>query len=64
VDLAIEARGALARQGTKVLAPVLHQWVAYSHAVIGGRSVHEDKPGGQAAAEITDLYNHIIPVVW
>jgi cellulose biosynthesis protein BcsQ len=59
VDLAIEARGALARQAARVLAPVLHQWVAYSHAVIDGRSVHKYEPGGQAAAEITNLYNHM-----
>jgi chromosome partitioning protein len=41
------------------MMPVLHQRVAYSHAVIDGRSVHEYEPEGQAAAEITDLYNHI-----
>jgi chromosome partitioning protein len=57
--LAKEARETLARQGAKVLTPVLHQRVAYSHAVIDGRSVYEYEPGGQAAAEITDLYNHI-----
>ena len=58
-SLAEEARGTLTRQGASVLTPVLHQRVAYSHAVIDGRSVHEYEPGGQAAAEITDLYNHI-----
>lgn len=57
--LADEARAALTRQGVTVIAPVLHQRVAYSHAVIDGRSVHEYEPEGQAAAEITDLYNHI-----
>jgi chromosome partitioning protein len=58
-SLAEEARRTLTRQGAKVLTPVLHQRVAYSHAVIDGRSVHEYEPEGQAAAEITDLYNHI-----
>jgi chromosome partitioning protein len=57
--LAEEARAALTRQGTTVLKTVLHQRVAYSHAVIDGRSVHEYEPEGSAAAEIDDLYNHI-----
>jgi chromosome partitioning protein len=57
--LAEEARAALSRQDATVLTPILHQRVAYSHAVIDGRSVHEYEPGGAAAAEITDLYNHI-----
>jgi chromosome partitioning protein len=57
--LAKEARAALVRQGAMVLATVLHQRVAYSHAVIDGRSVHEYEPGGPAAAEIGDLYNHL-----
>jgi chromosome partitioning protein len=57
--LAEEARSALTRQGATVLTPVLHQRVAYSHAVIDGRSVHEYEPGGAATAEITDLYNHL-----
>jgi chromosome partitioning protein len=57
--LAEEARAALTRQGATVLKTVLHQRVAYSHAVIDGRSVHEYEPEGAAAAEIDDLYNHI-----
>jgi chromosome partitioning protein len=57
--LADEARAALTRQGGTVVETVLHQRVAYSHAVIDGRSVHEYEPGGAAAAEIDDLYNHI-----
>jgi chromosome partitioning protein len=57
--LADEARAALTRQGATILSPVLHQRVAYSHAVIDGRSVHEYEPGGPAAVEITDLYNHL-----
>jgi chromosome partitioning protein len=57
--LADEARGALTGQGATVIETVLHQRVAYSHAVIDGRSVHEYEPEGAAAAEIDDLYQHI-----
>ncbi len=57
--LAKEARAALSRQGAIVIDTVLHQRVAYSHAVIDGRSVHEYEPGGAAAGEIDQLYNHI-----
>ena len=57
--LAEEARVALERQGITVIDTVLHQRVAYSHAVIDGRSVHEYEPNGKAAAEIDELYNHI-----
>ncbi|MHB8087772.1 MAG: nucleotide-binding protein [Anaerolineaceae bacterium] len=57
--LAEEARAALEQQGITVVEPVLHQRVAYSHAVIDGRSVHEYEPGGKAAGEIDELYNYI-----
>jgi chromosome partitioning protein len=57
--LADEARAALTRQGAMVIETILHQRVAYSHAVIDGRSVHEYEPEGAAAAEIADLYHHI-----
>jgi len=57
--LAEEARAALVGQDTMVIDAVLHQRVAYSHAVIDGRSVHEYEPGGAAAAEIDELYYHI-----
>jgi chromosome partitioning protein len=57
--LAEEARATLQRQGITVIDTVLHQRVAYSHAVIDGRSVHEFEPKGQAAAEIDELYHHI-----
>lgn len=57
--LAGEARVALERQGITVIDTVLHQRVAYSHAVIDGRSVHEYELNGKAAAEIDELYNHI-----
>jgi len=54
--LAEEARTALEQQGCTVLAPVLQQRAAYSHAVIDGRSVHEYEPEGKAAAEIDALF--------
>jgi chromosome partitioning protein len=57
--LADEARSSLERKGITVIQTVLHQRVAYSHAVIDGRSVHEYEPTGQATEEIDDLYNHI-----
>lgn len=57
--LADEARVALQEQGITVLDTVLHHRVAYSHAVIDGRSVHEYEPNGKAAAEIDEVYNHI-----
>lgn len=57
--LADEARDSLKLQGITVVDTVLHQRVAYSHAVIDGRSVHEYEPEGQATAEIEALYNTI-----
>lgn len=54
--LADEAREALQQQGLTVLDPVLQQRVAYSHAVIDGRSVHEYEPEGKAAEEIDELF--------
>lgn len=54
--LADEAREALQLQGIDVLPPVLQQRVAYSHAVIDGRSVHEYEPDGKAAEEIDELF--------
>lgn len=57
--LAEEARDALQGQNLTVMATVLYQRAAYSHAVIDGRSAHEYEPDGKAAAEIDDLYNHI-----
>jgi chromosome partitioning protein len=55
--LADEARDALQQQGLTVLDPVLQQRVAYSHAVIDGRSVHEYEPEGKAAEEIDELFS-------
>jgi chromosome partitioning protein len=57
--LAEEARDSLTERGVTVIPSVLHQRVAYSHAVIDGRSVHEYEPGGPAALEIDALYNHV-----
>lgn len=57
--LADEARRSLERSGIIVIETVLHQRVAYSHAVIDGRAVHEYEPNGQATEEIDQLYNHI-----
>jgi len=57
--LADEARAALERQGITVAVPVLHHRVAYSHAVIDGKSVHEYEPDGKAAAEIDTLFSCI-----
>lgn len=54
--LAEEAREALQHQGITVLETVLQQRVAYSHAVIDGRSVHEYEPDGKAAEEIDELF--------
>jgi chromosome partitioning protein len=57
--LAEEARDSLTEKGVKVIEAVLHQRVAYSHAVIDGRSVHEYEPDGAAAQEIDALYRDI-----
>ena len=54
-----EARASLMAGGVNVLETVLHQRVAFSHAVIEGRSVHEYEPEGVAAEEIDTLYNYI-----
>ena len=54
--LADEAREVLEEQGITVLPPVLQNRVAYSHAVVDGRSVHEYEPEGKAAEEIDELF--------
>lgn len=54
--LAEEARAALEHKSITVVKPVLHQRVAYSHAVIESKSVHEYEPNGKAAAEIDELF--------
>ena len=54
--LSEEAKEALQQQDINVLDPVLYHRVAYSHAVIDGRSVHEYEPEGKAAEEIDELF--------
>ncbi|BBE74928.1 ParA family partition ATPase [Oharaeibacter diazotrophicus] len=51
-----EARRGLEGQGAKVAPPVIFQRVAYSHAVIDGRTAMEFEPDGKAAEEIRDFY--------
>lgn len=57
--LSEEAKEALEQQGITVLDAVLYHRVAYSHAVIDGRSVHEYEPEGKAAEEIDQLFDCI-----
>lgn len=54
--LSEEAKEALQQQGIAVLDPVLHHRVAYSYALIDGRSVHEYEPDGKATEEIDALF--------
>jgi len=51
-----EARSALEAGGVAVVEPVLHQLVAFSHAVNDGRSAQELYPRSKAAAEIEALF--------
>lgn len=55
-----EARNALESGGVSVADPVLHQLVAYSHAVNDGRSAQEFDPKSKAAAEIDALFGWVI----
>jgi chromosome partitioning protein len=55
-----EARGALSNGGVAVAEPVLHQLVAFSHAVNDGRSAQELYPKGKAAAEVFTLFDWVI----
>ncbi len=50
-----EARDGLAREGAEVCPVVLHARVAFSHAVIDGRTANEYEPAGRAAEEATAL---------
>ena len=61
--LSEEAKEALQQQGIVVLDPVLFHRVAYSHAVIDGRSVHEYEPEGKAAEEIDALFSCLKKVI-
>ncbi|MCJ2054764.1 ParA family partition ATPase [Methylobacterium sp. J-070] len=51
-----EARRGLEEQGAKVAPQVIHQRVAYSYAVIDGRTASEYEPDGKAAEEIAALF--------
>jgi chromosome partitioning protein len=55
-----EARSALSDGGVAVAGPVLHQLVAFSHAVNDGRSAQELYPKSKAAAEIVALFDWVI----
>ena len=55
-----EARNALGAGGVAVAGPVLHQLVAFSHAVNDGRSAQEFDPKSKAAAEIEALFAWVI----
>lgn len=51
-----EARDALRAGGVAVAEPMLHQLVAYSHAVNDGRTAQEFQPKSKASAEIEALF--------
>lgn len=51
-----EARRGLEADGTRVAPQVLHHRVAYSYAVIDGRSASEYEPDGKAAEEVAALF--------
>jgi chromosome partitioning protein len=55
-----EARNALEAGGVAVAQPLLHQLVAYSHAVNDGRSAQEFDPKSKAAAEIDALFAWVL----
>src|SRR5262249_2111101 len=51
-----EARSALRTGGVAVAEPVLHQLVAFSHAVKDGRTAQEFDPKSKAATEVERLF--------
>jgi chromosome partitioning protein len=51
-----EARRALQGGGVQVATPVLHQLVAFTHAVNDGRTAQEFDPKSKAAAEVESLF--------
>lgn len=57
--LATDAQDVLRAQGFPVFDVIVSNRVAFSHAVIDGRSVHEYEPGGKAATEIDELFQVI-----
>ena len=54
-----EARLALRSGGVDVAIPMLHQFVAYAHAVNDGRTAQEYDPKSKAAAEIDALFTWV-----
>ena len=54
-----EARNALSAGGVKVAPPVLHQLVAFSHAVNDGRTAQELDSKSKAAKEVDALFGWI-----
>lgn len=55
-----EARNALEEGGIKVVEPMLHYLVAFSHAVNDGRTAQEYDPKGKAAAEMNSLFHWVL----
>jgi chromosome partitioning protein len=53
------AKAALKAQKLPVLEITISQRVAFSHAVLDGRSVHEYEPEGKAAQEIDALFSFV-----
>jgi hypothetical protein len=51
-----EARERLRRERIPVIEATLSQRVAYAHAVIDGRAVHEYEPHGKAAGEMDTVF--------
>ncbi len=51
-----EARSVLCSAGVAVAGPVLHQLVAFSHAINDGRTAQEYDPKSKAADEIEQLF--------
>jgi len=51
-----EARLALQRGGVEVAPPVLHQLVAFAHAINDGRTAQEFDPKSKAAGEVYALF--------
>ncbi|MFL5280775.1 MAG: AAA family ATPase [Rhodopila sp.] len=52
-----QARGVVAKEGHVVADPVIHERVAFRHALVDGRVAQEFEPGGAAATEIADLFS-------
>ncbi|HEY3847060.1 MAG TPA: ParA family protein [Acetobacteraceae bacterium] len=55
--VSVEARAAIERTGGVVCPVVVHERVAFRHALVDGRVASEYEPDGAAGAEITALYD-------